>query len=208
MTQLSDWLALAGICMLGAMSPGPSLAVVIRHSVDGGRGHGVAVALSHGVGVGLYAGMSALGIAALLTAQPMLLTVLQFAGALFLLWLAFSAARQACKNPGSQSPEAPVSRGLAWRDGFLIAFLNPKIAVFFLALFSQFVEAGQGWLSKLGMAALASGIDALWYALVALVLSTAPARRAFFAWRRYLDGAFACLLALVACRVLYGLWMP
>ncbi len=50
---LTDWLSLITICVLGAMSPGPSLAVVLRHSIHSTK-HGIMVAMSHGVGVGVY----------------------------------------------------------------------------------------------------------------------------------------------------------
>ena len=58
---LSLWLSLALVCMMGAMSPGPSLAVVLKHSLSGGMKNGMLAALSHGFGVGLYAAASLLG---------------------------------------------------------------------------------------------------------------------------------------------------
>ncbi len=51
----ATWLAVVSICALGAMSPGPSLAVVLRHTVQGGRRAGSLAAVTHGLGVGLYA---------------------------------------------------------------------------------------------------------------------------------------------------------
>ncbi|WP_270665398.1 MULTISPECIES: LysE family translocator, partial [unclassified Aeromonas] len=61
--ELTSWLALAAICVMGAISPGPSLALIIRNTVQGGQGHGVATALGHGLGVGIYALITALGLA-------------------------------------------------------------------------------------------------------------------------------------------------
>jgi threonine/homoserine/homoserine lactone efflux protein len=49
--SLSLWFSLAGVCLLGAMSPGPSLVLVVRYSLNGGTKSGVAVAASHGLGV-------------------------------------------------------------------------------------------------------------------------------------------------------------
>ncbi|MGE6140726.1 LysE family translocator, partial [Aeromonas rivipollensis] len=48
--EMTSWLALAAICVMGAISPGPSLALIIRNTVQGGQGHGVATALGHGMG--------------------------------------------------------------------------------------------------------------------------------------------------------------
>jgi threonine/homoserine/homoserine lactone efflux protein len=201
----TDWLTLAGICILGAMSPGPSLAVIVRHSVHGGRRQGMIAASAHGLGIGLYALLSVLGIAALLLTAPTLLWGLQLGGALFLLYLAWQAGRRAIFATGGAVP-APASGGQAWRDGFLMAFLNPKAALFFIALFSQFVVAGQSLSSKVGMAALAMGIDTAWYLLVALLLGSTAARQRFLQLQRQLEALFALLLAALALRMLWLLF--
>ena len=56
---LTTWFSLVAICCLGAMSPGPSLAVVLRHTISNGRAHGIATAVSHAAGVALWAEDSA-----------------------------------------------------------------------------------------------------------------------------------------------------
>lgn len=56
----------------------------------------------------------------------------------------------------------------------MVAFLNPQLAIFFVALFSQFVRADTGWQQGGIMMLTAGGIDALWYVLVALLLSRGP----------------------------------
>ena len=200
----SDWLILSGICLLGAMSPGPSLAVIVRHSIHGGRRQGIIAAWSHGLGIGLYALLSVLGIAALLLAAPGLLWGLQLAGAVFLLYLAWRAGRSALL--ANEPPVTTAASGqLAGRDGFLMAFLNPKTGLFFIALFSQFVVPEQSLPVKSAMALLALVIDALWYTTVAVLLSTAMVRQRFLDFRRYLEGLFALLLTALAMRMLWVL---
>ena len=65
----SAWLPLALVCLLGAMSPGPSLAVVARHAFRGGVGDGIVCAMAHGVGILLWALLMANGLGVLLTEQ-------------------------------------------------------------------------------------------------------------------------------------------
>ena len=65
--QFSAWLPLAAICLLGAMSPGPSLAMVIRHTLSGQRLGGLAAAWSHATGIAIYASITVMGLALLLT---------------------------------------------------------------------------------------------------------------------------------------------
>ncbi len=156
--------------MLGAMSPGPSLAVVLKQTLAGGRSNGVVVALTHGLGIGLYAMLSIFGLAALITASPVAFTALQWSGALYLAWLGVKGLR-ARANPHAELPDVPTTASAA-RDGFLVVFLNPKVAVFFIALFSQVVGADTSVLAKIGYAATAMVIDGGWYLVVAWLFST------------------------------------
>lgn len=172
--ELTSWLALAAICVMGAISPGPSLALIIRNTVQGGQGHGVATALGHGLGVGIYALVTALGLSILITQTPILFDLVRYGGAAFLAWLGVKAllARPAS---GDASEEVHRLRGRQGAfEGFMVAFLNPQLAVFFIALFSQFVRADTSWGDGGIMMLTAGGIDAIWYVLVALVLSRGP----------------------------------
>ena len=132
--------------MLGAMSPGPSLAVVLKQTLTGGRANGLIAAITHGLGIGLYALLCISGIAVAITASPLLFMALQWAGAAYLVWLGVKGLRA---RPGTgMQLEAPPTTGSAARDGFMVVFLNPKVAVFFIALFSQVIGTETSWLGK------------------------------------------------------------
>jgi len=199
------WLSLAAVCLLGAMSPGPSLALVLHHTLVHSRRHGMAAGVLHGVGVGIYAGLTVLGLGALYRHTPALRDAVSITGAFYLLYLAARAWRAGGRASALPPEPAPAGAGSAWRaarDGFAMAFLNPKIAIFFLALFSQFIGPGMGAVPKALMAVLAAGIDASWYSLVALGLSRTGA---FAALRRHagtVERASALLLTAVALWVL------
>lgn len=168
--DLLNWLSLAGICALGAMSPGPSLLIVLRSAASGLR-QGLACALAHGAAIAVYAGLTAFGLAVLITRSPLLFNILQWAGAAMLVYLGWKALRAPAPNTAAANIPAPhQSVGRAALQGFGVAFFNPKVAVFFTALFSQFVAQQQALETKLGMAALAAGIDAGWYCLIALAV--------------------------------------
>ncbi|MDM5059996.1 MULTISPECIES: LysE family translocator [Aeromonas] len=173
--EMTSWLALAAICVMGAISPGPSLALIIRNTVQGGQGHGVATALGHGLGVGIYALITALGLSVLITQTPLLFDLIRYGGAAFLAWLGIKAllAKPASGDSADETVHAVRGRQGAF-EGFMVAFLNPQLAIFFIALFSQFVHADTGWREGSIMMLTAGGIDALWYVLVALVLSRGP----------------------------------
>lgn len=175
--ELHLWLSLVVVCILGALSPGPSLALVIKNTLNGGVNQGYATAVSHGLGVALYAAITATGIAVILVQSPTLFSIIQYSGAAFLVYLGIKALLSK-KQQIATTEEAmhddidPSING--WRDGFLIAFLNPKLAIFFLALFSQFVDENASLTQKVIMTSTVGLIDALWYVIVAFLLSRGP----------------------------------
>ncbi len=166
--SLPAWLTIAGICCLGAMSPGPSLAVVLKHTLAGGRSKGMAAAIAHGLGIGLYAFICISGLAVVIFASEELFMVLQWGGAAYLFWLGIKGILSR-NNPNQNLPEMQTHTSM--RDGFMIVFLNPKIAVFFIALFSQVVGTDTTLLGKFIYAATAMVIDGLWYVIVAWLFS-------------------------------------
>ena len=167
---LTTWFSLVAICCLGAMSPGPSLAVVLRHTISNGRAHGMATAVSHAAGVALWALLTVWGLAVLVVEWPLIYKLLTYAGAMYLMWMGIKALRSKGTGPLQVEPIiAPMSE--AARDGLMVSLLNPKLAFFFIALFSQFVSAELVMADKLIMTGTAAVIDAVWYIIVALALS-------------------------------------
>ncbi|MEX1081389.1 MAG: LysE family translocator [Halofilum sp. (in: g-proteobacteria)] len=164
------WLSVATLCVLGAVSPGPSLLVVVRHALKG-RVQGIAAALAHAFGIGLYALVTVLGLSALVAAHPLVNQAITVAGAVYLAWLGLGALRGGDEVGRSAAVGTPVDWSGALRDGFTIALLNPKVAVFFLALFSQFVAPESSLRDTVVLALTAMSIDAAWYVVVAVALS-------------------------------------
>jgi threonine/homoserine/homoserine lactone efflux protein len=179
--DIMSWFQVVLVCSMGAASPGPSLAVVLRNTMTGGRRHGVLTGLGHGLGIFLYAGLVVAGLAATISAFPALRAVLTYAGIALLVWLGLTflglrlPLREGKGTKGAATTRSP--RGIAdsaersgFASGFLIAFLNPKIAAFFLAIFTPFIRAEAGGIEKTILAVTAGVIDAGWYVLVASVL--------------------------------------
>lgn len=169
---LSTWLAVVVLCALGAISPGPSLGLIVKHTATGGRRQGILTGIAHSCGIGCYAILSVVGLAALLVASPALFESLKWLGALYLLWLGINGLRAARRQRDhSTSRHSQTTTGSALRDGFLMALLNPKTVLFFLALFSQVVSPSTSLPGKLGYAITAMLIDMAWYTSVAWLLS-------------------------------------
>ena len=196
------WLTIASICLLGAMSPGPSLAVVLQQTIRGGRKTGLVAAVTHGLGIGLYALLCISGIAVMITTSPLLFTTLQWLGAGYLVWIGIKGLRARAQT--DEVLVNPPTTGSAARDGFLVVFLNPKVAVFFIALFSQVIGSETSWLEKLVFAATAMFIDMGWYVIVALSFSNPRWLGRLQRHVVWLERAFGVVLIALAIRLLAG----
>ena len=83
------WLQFALVCIAGAMSPGPSLALIIRNSVTINRYAGILTSIGHGIGMGVYAIFAVTGLIIVLTTNEILFQFIQIIGILFLLFIGF-----------------------------------------------------------------------------------------------------------------------
>jgi threonine/homoserine/homoserine lactone efflux protein len=201
------WLILAVTLLAGAMSPGPSVALVIRTAITHGRTSALTVALAHGTGIGVYALIVVLGLATLIQNSDVLMITLQIGGALFLFYLGcrmLIGSVQAVKDAPEQGvvfgrlevSESHAPRESVWQHalhGFLIVFLNPKVVIFFVAIFSQFVNAAQLLSTQLVAAIMAGVIDAAWYALVAIVVSNQHVGAALNRVSHHINGVFGVM---------------
>ena len=165
--DIKSLIGMSFICAMGAISPGPSLAVVLRNTISGGRTQGVMAGIGHGIGLGIYAFIAVMGLSSLLLANKQIFNLIQWAGALVLIWLAFNMITY---NPSDSSKEHEGSGRRGFLEGFMIAFLNPKILVFMVAVFSQFINPDITNSGRFIMAIMAGVIDTTWYVLVAAVL--------------------------------------
>ena len=203
---LSLWLSLALVCMMGAMSPGPSLAVVLKHSLSGGMKNGMLAALSHGFGVGLYAVASLLGLGALMLQFPTVYQFLVYLGAAYLAYLGLKILFSKPNDSELNIQQSDMSSSKALQDGFAIAFLNPKLAIFFLALFSQFIDP-ENLTLNIGviMCLTVFVIDTGWYLLVALLTEVSKKRFGFTKQNIWLDRLLGAVFIALAIKVVIGL---
>ena len=203
----SAWAALAIVFALGAMSPGPSLAVVLRNTMTGGRSQGIYTGIGHGIGFGIYAFLAALGIATALSANEHVEQVLRWGGVVILLWLGTTFLRHAMAERGDEQDQAeqhaPSDR-IGFIQGFSIALLNPKIMAWMLALYSPFIEADFPMGTLIGMGLLGMSIDGAWYVTVATVLTTGDRAERLKSNAHLIDGAMGVLMFLFAYILVSG----
>ena len=161
--------------VLGATSPGPSLIVVLRNTLIGGRRQGVACAIGHGIGFGIYAGSAVFGLILLLENSPSVFFALQIIGVFLLIWYGIKMWTAEVNALQEVDATAVQHQRQGFAEGFAIAFFNPKIALFLVAILAQVLKPGMGFSTKLAIGMLGMTIDTVWYLIVALVLTGTPA---------------------------------
>ena len=162
------WVQFATICIVGAMSPGPSMALIIRNSIKYGRVSGILSSVGHAIGIGIYAAVSVAGLQIILINNIFLFNTIQFCGSVFLLVLGILFLRDTGHKLSIQDEQKSFN---SFMQGFAISILNPKILIWFAAIFSQFIEISSTNLVKLAMVLITSSIDGLWYIILAIVVT-------------------------------------
>jgi threonine/homoserine/homoserine lactone efflux protein len=168
------------IAALMTVTPGPGTAMIVRSALRGGVRTALATIAGNSAGVLAWAVLSALGISALVAASEVAFAALKVTGAAVLIYLgarSLLARRRGEPEPSGMATRSP-SRHTAFRDGLATSLANPKLAVFFVALFPQFVADGAPVLPPaLAMAGLIVLLDLAWYSTLAVLVDRS--RRAF-----------------------------
>ena len=175
---ITNFAAFLGISILVIVSPGQDTALTIRNTLVGGRGGGIATAAGVVTGLATWTVASSAGLAALLVASQPLFLAVRLVGAAYLVFLGLQAlsgaiSRRRDRPDSTRSVAGPrLRRVVAYRQGFISNLSNPKIVVFFLSLFPQFVDRGQGSFAGLVLLGLIfCSITLTWLALYAVVVA-------------------------------------
>ena len=163
------WFQFAAVCIAGAMSPGPSLALIIRNSTKYNRLGGVMSAVGHGLGMGVYAIFAVTGLSIIILTNIYVFKSIQIVGILFLFVFGILFIFQKNKKIDIDDSQNKLNSFL---QGFSISILNPKILIWFSAVFSQFVRNDSTFLTNSILVITASAIDCIWYILVALIVTS------------------------------------
>ena len=205
--SMDDYLflgALAGVLLVGAMSPGPSFLVVAKNSLTQSRSHGIATALGTGLGVALFAILGSFGVAVLLEKVPSIYLSFKILGGLYLGYLAWKIWRGADQELHTQknSSEPDITIFKAFLMGLVTQTSNPKTALVIAGVYAAFVPEqpppNTAWL----VAGIAFVIDFSWYASVAVSLSSSRSKRIYERAKCGFDRTAAIFLGAVGLKLL------
>ena len=191
--------------ILAALSPGPDFLVIMKNSLSAGRKYGIATAFGIASALIVHITYTILGFTILLEKFPSLFNLIKLAGALYLLWLGIKAvqSKAQAQKPGKVNVKQAidVSIGQGFREGFLCNVLNPKSALFFLSVFSQFIGPDtSNWMRWIygGEIILAVG---LWFILLATLISNTYFRKVYQQNMHWFDRGLGIILIIFAITI-------
>ncbi|HEV3390386.1 MAG TPA: LysE family translocator [Solirubrobacteraceae bacterium] len=196
--MLHTLLTFVPVAALLSITPGAATALVVRNAARGGRRHAFFTTSGNSIGVLAWACFAAIGIAAVVAASAAVFDAVKLAGATVLVVIGVRSLLSGGARATARSGAVDASEGAAFREGLLTSLANPKLAVFFVALFPQFIPRGAAVLpSALAMAAVIVAVDLVWYSTLALLV--ARARKSF------VDGGWGRRVERLTGAVLVGL---
>lgn len=185
-------MALAGIVgalAVGVVSPGPSFVLIARIAVSTSRANGLAASVGMGLGGVVFAGAALLGLQAVLLAVPTLYLGLKVLGGLYLAYLGYRIFRGA-KQPLSADTSAPAQRtslASSFWLGLSTQVSNPKTAIVYASVFAAFLPGSFSLAFAVTLLCVTFVIEAAWYAIVAVLLSSVQSRRAYLSYKAWVD---------------------
>ena len=161
------------VCLLGAMSPGPSMAVVIHNAIFKGRYNGILTSIGHGLGIAIYATFAVLGLGLIIETNIIIFNSLKILSIIFLIFIGMKSILN--KEKLNLEKKDIKEKTISFLQGFSISILNPKILIWFIAIYSQFMSVNNELIFNIYLVLIAGIVDAFWYIFLTLAVTTASA---------------------------------
>lgn len=199
----AQFVAVAIAHMLAVAAPGPDFAMVLRQSIAHGRRAAVWTSIGVGTAILVHVTYAVLGIGILLRTSPLLFTAVKFAGAGYLAWIGVKAFRTRPRRdlagvpPGAEAelsrPAEPTPRA-AWTTGFLTNVFNPKVTLFFVAIFAMLIDPATPKVIQAAYGVWMSLATMGWFSMVSVFFTREKVRRAFLRGGHWIDRAMGAVL--------------
>lgn len=199
----SQILAFTGLAFTLTITPGADTILVMRNTLIQGRSSGILTILGGCSGIVIHATLSALGLSLVLVRSAAIYEIVKLAGASYLIWLglqalwrAFHPQVKAQTQTNALQPGKRTSKYYSLRDGFLSNVLNPKTALFYLALLPQFVHFGdQVLVTSLLLASIHIAMRFTWLLFIAILIQ----RTREFMNRSFIKQSMEAITGVVLC---------
>jgi len=208
------WAMVAGINLVAILSPGPDFAITLRNTLAHGIRAGVLTAIGIACGLSIHVLYTLAGLSLVIAQSVVLFSIFKVLGAAYLIFIGVQALRSrpprtgTGAGPESADPGAegrpPMRARAALVSGFLTNVLNPKVALYFLALFTQVIDPGTSMTEKGLYGATMMLETALVFSSVALLFGQPPLRRAYRRAAHWIDRAVGVVFIGLGLRLAFA----
>lgn len=200
-----EFLTMAFAHLIAVASPGPDLAIVMKHSISYGKRIAIITSAGVGAAIFLHVAYALAGIGLIVKSSPILYQGLILVASGFLLYLGYGAVK--AKPSGELEPEAmsgakSISDKKAFTLGFLTNGLNPKATIFFLSLFTVIVDVDTPFIVKGVFGVYLAIATFLWFLFMSLILTKPQVRRVFSRNGYLFDRVMGWVLIVLALNIL------
>lgn len=205
MGYFNEFLTLAMIGFLGAMSPGPDFVVVTQNSLQHGKRAGLYTAIGIALGCLVHVTYCVIGIGIIVAKSVLAFNIIKYMGAAYLIYLGckglFAKQTNALPVTATTAATQTLSALAAAKQGFLVNVLNPKATLFFLSVFSQVIDPQTPRAIQALFGMEFSFISFIWFGSLAWILTHARFKKKLAATQKYLDKVLGGVLVALGLKV-------
>jgi len=203
MQYLSEFIAIASIHFLALISPGPDFAMIARNSFIYSKKIGIYSALGLALGIVIHISYSLLGIGFIISRSILLFSAIKLIGALYLIHIGIKSFRSKSGMiiEKEEIAKKEIDRISAIRMGFFTNILNPKVTLFFLSLFTQFIDPNTPFAIEAIYAGEMIIMTFFWFSFVAIMLSKKTVKERFSSMRGSIEKVFGAVLILLGIKI-------
>ena len=202
---LLEFITIAGIHLLAVMSPGPDFAMIVKQSIVHSRQTALWTSVGLGLGIAVHVFYSLVGIGLIISQSIIIFNVIKWVGALYLIYIGIMSLRSKAKDKieSVKSDHAEsISTIQSIRTGFLTNAFNPKVTLFFLALFTQVINPNTPVIIKAGYGLEMILATMLWFSFVSIVLTNPIIKNKFLKVSHIVEKVTGGILIALGIKVL------
>ncbi|WP_368030628.1 LysE family translocator [Arcobacter sp. s6] len=203
MGEYSFLIAISIVFIFGSMSPGPSFILVAKTAVSKPLSEGIGVSIGLAIGAVFFTLLAIFGLYALFETVPFLYGVFKLFGGVYLLYLAYKIWKHSDESLSMDMKLEKSKKSFfkALLFGFLTQISNPKTAIIIGSIFAALLPKELPAHSELLLCLIAFFIDAIWYCMVVLLLSTQKSQKIYLRFKKYIDRVAGTLLAVLGIKI-------
>ncbi len=208
MDNVSNLLAVAVVSLLAAISPGPDFFIVVRNSLSFSRKAGLLTAVGVSIALIVHLSYTLVGLGILIAESPFLYTLIKYTGVGYLFYLGSSGLISSFKKSSAMDLRCSksvnqISSFKAFSHGFLTNLLNPKAALFFVSLFSQFIDSNTSGFLRVQYAFINWSVTLGWFLFLSYLITSKGFIGKITKFRIYVDRIMGSALILLGIKLLF-----